>query len=260
MLALDPLNPETWTAYLLIFARMSGLVFLFPFFRRRGVPVMLRAWIAIILSFLVFLSLSDAIEVYSPGAPETVMAIISEVLVGLALGFLIFMFFQIFIMMGQFVSRQAGLMFSRVFDPTSGEQVNILGQFYSLIAIIFYLTVNGHHLLIKAMTDSFKMIPLGVGLFVPELAGGVARLSADVILISFQISAPIIFMLLIFNIALGLVAKTVPQIHIFMMALPLKILGSMILLALLLPFLGTLLEALLDWFLRSFYQIMQGWS
>ncbi len=236
------------------------MVFMFPFFRYRGVPVLLRVWIAIIISFLLFMSLGEDLNTYSPGMINMAMAFISEVLIGLALGFLIMLFFSIFTMSGELVSRQAGLMFSRVFDPTFENQVNVLGQFYSIIALVFYLTINGHHLLLKALAESFRLIPLGVGLFVPELTGGVVRLSADVLLISFQISAPIIFILLTVNIALGLVAKTVPQVHIFMEALPFKILLTMILIALLLPFLGTLFPSLLEWFLGIFYKVMQGWS
>lgn len=239
---------------------MAGIVFLFPYFSWRGVPVLLRVFIAVMLAFLVFLAMGGAFDYNIPEGPGTVLALLGEVLIGISLGFLVMMFFSIFMMSGEMVSRQAGLMFARVFDPTFGGQVNILGQFYTFIVIVFYLTMNGHHLLLKALTDSFRVIPLGAGMFVPEMTGGIVRFSADALIISFQIVAPIIIILMIFNIALGLVAKTVPQIHIFILSLPVKILGTMLLFVLLLPMMFNVLESLLDWFLRVLYQFMQGWS
>lgn len=259
-MAFDPLDTGTWMAFLLIFARMAAMVFLFPFFRYRGVPILLRVWIAIIISFLLFMTLGGDQDPFSTDVANMTMALISEVLIGLALGFLILLFFSIFTMSGELISRQAGLMFSRVFDPTFESQVNVLGQFYSIFALVFYLTINGHHLLLRSLTESYRLIPLGVGLFVPELTGGVVRLSADVLLISFKISAPIIFVLLTVNIALGLVAKTVPQVHIFLEALPFKILLTMVLVALLLPLMGSMLPTLLDWFVGIFHKVMQGWA
>lgn len=259
-MTLDLFDLEVWSVYLLIFARMAGIVFLFPYFSWQGVPVLLRVFIAIMLAFLVFLAIGGGINYIPPEGPEVVLALMGEVLIGIALGFLVMVFFSIFMMSGEMVSRQAGLMFARVFDPTFGGQVNIMGQFYTMIVVVFYLAINGHHLLLKALTDSFSLIPLGAGMFVPELTGGVVRFSADALIISFQIIAPIIITLMIFNMALGLIAKTVPQIHIFILSLPVKIIGSLFLFLLLLPMLVAVLESLLNWFLQFLYQFMQGWS
>ena len=250
----------SWSLFLMIFARMAGMVFLFPYFSWRGIPVMLRVFITVLLSFLVFLALGNTFDFVPPAGPETVFVLGGEVIVGLAIGYLVVVFFAVFMMGGEMVSRQAGLMFARVFDPTFGGQSNILGQFYMMLAIVFYLTINGHHLLIRALMDSYTLIPPGFGLSDPALSGSLVRLTADALIISFKIVAPIMIVLLIFNIALGLVAKTVPQIHIFILSLPVKILGSWLLLLATFPFLIRLFENLLEWILGFMYQFMQGWT
>ncbi len=221
---------------------------------------MLRVFITVLLSFLVFLALGNTFDFVPPSGPETVFVIGGEVIVGIAMGYMVVVFFAVFMVAGEMVSRQAGLMFARVVDPTFGGQSNILGQFYMMLATVFYLTINGHHLLIRALMDSYTLIPPGFGLFEPELTGSLVRLTADALIISFKIVAPIMIILLIFNISLGLVAKTVPQIHIFILSLPVKILGSWLLFMAMFPFLIRLFENLLEWILGFMYQFMQGWT
>ena len=222
--------------------------------------MMVRVFITVLLSFLVFLAMGNTFDFIPPLGPESVFVIGGEVIVGIAMGYMVVVFFAVFMMGGEMVSRQAGLMFARVFDPTFGGQSNILGQFYMMLATVFYLTINGHHLLIKALIDSYTLIPPGFGLFDPALSGSLVRLTADALIISFKIVSPIMIILLVFNLALGLVAKTVPQIHIFILSLPVKILGSFLLFMAMFPFLIRLFENLLEWILGFMYQFMQGWT
>ncbi len=254
---IDFLDMDMLRVFLLIFARTAAMVALIPYFAWGGVPVVLRAFISLGIAFLLYLALGEELVLYSPD--NMLISVVMEVLVGLALGLLISIFFTIFLMAGEMVSRQAGLMLARQFDPTFEEQVNIIGQFYSMLALILYLTIDGHHLLLMGMSDSFEMIPLGAGLLTPQLMDGVIAFSADVLTIAFQISAPIVVTLIVLNFSLGLLAKAAPQMHVFMLSLPLKIMVTMILIGLSIPIMADLLIGLLDWFMGVYYQIMQGW-
>ena len=250
---------EPLLLYLLVLARLLGIIFLFPFFSWRGVPVLLRVWLAMMTALLIFLSLEEREAFISPGALETVFILLKEVLTGLALGYLTLLFFSLFINAGQLIDISAGLNISTIFDPHSGYQVTYWGQFYYLLAVVFYLTVNGHHIFLKALAESYRAIPLGSGLFGQAAAEGLLRIFADILVISFQIVAPVVIILMLVDIALGLVDKTVPQVQVFIEGIPLKIALALLLVAALLPAMGTVFETLLGRFMRFFEQFMLGW-
>ncbi len=252
-------NQDWWFPYLLITARVTGVIFLFPFFGWRGAPAAIRLWLSMFIGLAIFFSLRGEIFPVSRGGVETVLFMAKEVLTGLALGYLNLLFLTVFLNTGQFIDIKAGLMLSGVFEPQFGNQVTFVGQLYYLTAMAFYLAINAHHYFLQALAESFALIPLGAGLFGRSIAGGLARILADSIRLAFQLAAPIIVTLLLVDLALGLVARTVPQIHVFIEGLPLKIALSLLLVAVLLPLTGIAMENFLNRFLRQYLQFMQGW-
>ncbi len=259
MEAFFPLDLQDWVVYLFVWARMMGIVFLFPFFSYQGIPFTLRLWLSLVIALLIFLSLESLPEFDFRGPLEMVLLLGKEVLVGLALGYLVNMMFQVFLNAGQMVDLKSGLMLSGVFEPQFGSRVTFMGQFYYLLALVFFLTVNGHHYFIRALADSYTLIPLDAPLMEQTQATGLIRLFADMFALSFQLVAPIIIILMVVDIALGLIAKTVPQVHVFILGLPLKIALSLLLFAMLVPVFGAVWDGLVDRFILNLNQFMQGW-
>ncbi len=254
-----PLELENWLLYLFIWARLMGIVFLFPFFTYQGVPVVIRIWLSLVIALLIFLSMGVRPDFDFRGPLEMVLLLGKEVLVGLALGYLVVLMFSVFLNAGQMSDLKSGLMLSGVFEPQFGSRVTFMGNFYYLLALAFFLTLNGHHYLLQALVDSYVIIPIE-GPFMGEAAvGGVLRLFADMFALAFKLVAPIIIILMLLDIALGLIAKTVPQVHVFILGLPLKIALSMLLFAMLLPVFGTVWEGQIGDFTQSLMGFMQGW-
>lgn len=254
-----PLELENWLVYLFIWARLMGIVFLFPFFNYHGIPMVLRIWLSLVIALLIFLSMEGRPDLDFRGPLEMVLFLGKEVLTGLALGYLVTLMFSIFLNAGQMADLKAGLMLSGVFDPQFGSQVTFMGNFYYLLALAFFLTLNGHHYFLQALADSYIIIPIEGPFMEQAGVAGVIRLFADMFALAFKLVAPIIIILMILDIALGLIAKTVPQVHVFILGLPLKITFSMLLLAMLLPVFGTVWEDLIGDFTQSLMQFMQGW-
>lgn len=255
------LDMEQWPVYLLIFARLAGVVFLFPYFNWPGIPVVLRIWIAVMLTWLVYLTLPREmlLNFFGSTALETALLLVKEAAVGLALGFLIALCFSLFTQAGQLMDLGAGMTLSAVFNPQIGGQVTLLGRFYYLLVLVYYLTINGHHLFIAAITESYRLIPLNSAFLVQELAGGMGYIFARIFTLAFQIAAPVILIMLILDLALGFVAKTVPQVHVFVEGLPLKIALALLILGILLPLMAAAWEDLLGIFSRYLYQFMEVW-
>lgn len=259
MLDLSFLDINQWQLYLLIFARLAGVVFLFPYFNWPGIPAVLRVWIAVMLTWLIYLSLPKDMLVHPTGAVEAGLLLAKEAAVGLALGFLIALCFSVFTKAGQLMDLGAGLTLSAVFNPQIGGQVTLLGRFYYLLVLVYYLAINGHHLFIASIAESYRLIPLDSDFLVQELAGGMGQIFARIFTLAFQIAAPVIVVLLIMDLALGLVAKTVPQVHVFVEGLPLKIALALLILGILLPPMAMAWEDLLDIFSRYLYWFMETW-
>lgn len=256
---LFPLDLENWLVYLLIWARLMGIVFLFPFFSYRGIPFTLRLWLSLVIALLIFLSLEPSVEFAFREPLEMVLVLGREVLTGLALGYLVLLMFSVFLNAGQMVDLKSGLMLSGVFEPQFGSQVTFMGQFYYLLGLVFFLTLNGHHYFLVALADSYRIIPLDTPFMAGARPGGIVRLFADMFYLAFQLVAPIVIILMVLDIALGLVAKTVPQVHVFILGLPLKIALSLLLLAMLVPVFGVVWEGYVEEFIQSLMLYMQGW-
>jgi len=248
-----------WFAFFLVWARSIGVILLFPFFSWRGIPVAVRLWISLVIAFLIFSSIQEQVFLGASDSIEAVLLLAKETATGLALGYLVALFFSLFLNAGQLVDLEAGLMLSGVFDPQFGSQVTFIGQFYYLLALVYYLVINGHHHFLQALADSYRVVPLGTGLFPQAFSGGVLKLFADIMVISFQMVAPVVITLLLVDLALGLVAKTVPQVHVFIEGIPLKIAFALLLVGLMLPLVGMGLENLLDKFLNQYGQLLTEW-
>jgi len=149
-----------------------------------------------------------------------------------------------------------------VLDPVSNMQVPVTSNFYFMICMLAFITVNAHHSIIRAIYNSYALIPMGgvavvqgagaAGLGAEEVVSGVSaalmervmRLFADVFAVGFQVAAPIIFMVFLADVALGIISKAMPQINVFMVGLPLKILVGLVIVIVSMPavlmFLGNL--------------------
>jgi flagellar biosynthetic protein FliR len=148
-------------------------------------------------------------------------------------------------MAGQMAGYQMGMAIANVMDPATSDQVPILATFYNLVAILVFLSINAHIIMLRAMVESFQLVPLFGFEFNQAVMQQIISFSGNLFVVALKIGAPVIVALLITSAALGLVARTIPQMNIFIVAMPLKIAIGLI-------FLGISLPYMADFLLRSF--------
>jgi len=256
---MEPFFLDFWFPLLLIFARIVAFVVVLPFFAWRGIPVMLRIYFAFILSVLLTLNWEG--ELTLPVSDlEMILLLGRELLTGLILGFLVYLFLSVFLMSGQFMDHKAGLMMAGAFDPLFGGQVTLWGQFFYFLAVVFYLTLNGHHLLFFSLKESLVLIPLDGPFISRPMLWEYVKIFPRLFLLAFQIAAPVIIIIWITDIALGFLSKTVPQIHVFIVGLPLKIAFVLLIFLFLLPLLGGVMREVFDLLARDFVLVMRSWT
>jgi len=211
-----------WTIFLLVLVRVTGMFFLSPLFGRRNIPNYFKA------GFCFALSIVTANSVPVPQLNYTSLAayiivIAKELLIGLILGFISYLLFSSIYVAGQLIDMRIGFGMVSVFDPITNVQIPITADFYVIIATIMMFITDAHHLLIQAMVDSYKILPIGEAVFNGAAISQVFKLFTDVFALGFKIAAPVTVSILITDISLGIISKSMPQLNVFMLGMPLKI-------------------------------------
>lgn len=247
--------------FFLVSARISGLFSVAPFFGGNNIPQRSKLAVALGLS-VIFLILHG--QTNSPQPIATTIAglavlMFGEFIIGMILGFAAELLFIGVRMSGEFMSIQMGMSLAGVLDPITGQQSPVVGQFYYMVAFFMLLSLNLHHGFIMGLERSFHWIPLASGL--PPLNGTVERLlmlGGDMFSLALLVAAPVMGLLLITEVSLGFVAKVMPQMNIFMVALPLKVgLGLLAIMASL-PYVGDYLTHRYSELVRQLMQMFGG--
>lgn len=223
---LESINLNYLPAFLLILVRFVAFFATVPIFSYRNIPNQFKIGIAFFLAW---------ITLYTIEAPEIaidlsfIMLIGKEALIGLLLGLIAYMILAAVQIAGGFIDFQMGFAIANVIDPQTGAQGPLVGQYFYTIAILFLLTVDGHHLLLNGAMFSFEIIPLDqlINFDNENLALFIVSTFNQLFLIAFQLAIPIVGCLFLVDVALGIIARTVPQLNVFVVGLPLKILVAL---------------------------------
>lgn len=238
---------EHAAVFLLLLTRVSGIFIISPFFGSLNIPVYFRAAGSLAITLVLFPVVDNFMDLV---APATVigytMAVLSELFIGWLIGFVAFVAFSAFTMAGKVMDMQVGFAIVNVMDPTSGQQMPLIGSFLYNLAIIVFLVTNGHHMLISALFESFKTVPmlsLEPSLSLPMI---IANFTTGIFLTGMKIAMPVTFAILLTNVGLGILARTMPQMNIFVVGIPMQIAVGMIILTMVLPFYVLFLDVLFE--------------
>jgi len=252
---------ENLAVFLLVFVRVFAFLIASPLFSLPGIPALVRMGLAFCLAVLLYPVL-PAGDRHAATADLTgyVLALLTETGVGLLLGILVSLIFNGFRSAGQYLDFQMGFALASAVDPLTGSQVTLMGQFMYLLGLVFFLNIDGHHRLINALAHSYQIIPLGTARFGLELGLIATKALAGMVLLAVQISAPVLAVLVIIDLALGFVAKAAPQINVFLLGFPLKILAGLFMLFLLFPLLAPPLAKVFSLMEKNMYFLLRGLS
>lgn len=224
------------SGFLLTFCRIGSFFVVAPVFSSRNVPMSLRVGLAALVTFLTFAGLGLQPV---PMDGLYLVAVLKEILVGLLLGFIAYLFFTVVQVSGSFVDMQIGLSMANIIDPMSGVSSPIIGNLKFMVATLLFLSFNGHHLLLQAVMDSYQWIPIQNDAFANMYNGAISeflvRTFTDSFGIAFKMAAPLVAALFMTDLGLGILARTAPQFNIFVVGVPLKLLVGLLMLAILFP-------------------------
>lgn len=230
--------------FLLVLIRLTSFFLIAPVFNLRGVPNIFKIGLGFFVSLLVI----QVVGIHTSITFDSnyLLLIIKEVLVGILLGFVAALFMYALQIAGGLIDLMMGFALANVIDPQTGAQMPIMGNFKYLIAILIMLATDGHHLLLRGILNSFLLVPLQG--FLSFSDGTISQTLIDFFVNSFvialQIAAPLAASLFLMDVGLGLISRTVPQMNMFVVGIPIKILASFAILLFVLPGFGYLLRQL----------------
>jgi flagellar biosynthetic protein FliR len=217
-------TPELIEAFLLVFIRVSAIILMIPVFGDTVVPSIVKWSLSLIVALIIFPLVKGGIGPL--GALDffhLAVRIAGELLIGISIGFTARFIFAGFQMAGELLGFQMGFSVASVIDPTSNVQVSVIAEFLYMLSLLLFLGVDAHHIIIGAISESYQVISPQAVHYSGQFTQVMIRLSQEVFMIAVKISAPVMAVLLFTNVALGVVARTVPQINIFIVSFPLQI-------------------------------------
>ncbi len=225
--------------FLLIMTRVSGFVFIAPFFSMTNTPARIRLGISFFVSMLLYQVLTPIEAVVYDTVMEYALIVMKEAITGLIIGFGANICMTIINFAGSIADMETGLSMATLMDPATKESTSITGVFYQYVIMLMLIATGMYRYLLGALADSFVLIPVNGAVFKAEaLLNSMITFLTDYVVIGFRIVLPIFCVMLLLNAILGVLAKVSPQMNMFAVGIQLKILvgiGTLFLVCSLLP-------------------------
>ena len=248
---------DAFYGILLIFLRVAAIVFSAPVLDTETVPVTFKAALAFGVSILMLPMVDTVVSIRNLSLTAFVIGLLSEIVIGVTIGLSVKLLFTGIQLAGQLAGYQMGFAVANVMDPSTMAQIPILAQLYNLTAMLVFLAVNAHHMFFSALVESYSILPPMSIVLSAQLVEMMMRLAGNMFVVAIKVGAPLIAVLLVTTIAMGLVARTVPQIHIFVVAMPFKILLGFVFMMIVLPYLTVYLIELFSAYRLNLFELIQ---
>lgn len=240
--------------YLLVFARVGAMVMLLPAIGEAGIPSRVRLVLALAIAFALAPQVASNYPSAAPASAVGLAVLVAqEATAGILVGAMARIIMSALQVAGYLIATQTGLAYAQTLDPTQGAQGAVLGNFMSLLGTTLIFATNLHHLAIGAIAGSYRMLPPGGHLPTADMAQLVIMLVSSSFALGFQLAAPFLVFGFAVYAGLGVLARLMPQLQVFFVAVPINIVcGFVIMLALL----GSLMTVFLNYYATQMGQFL----
>lgn len=249
---------QSLPVFMLIFCRITAFFVISPVFTSRGIPPSYKIGLSAIIALIVYFSFGLGEVV--PQDLSYVILIVQEVLVGLLLGFTAYLIMTVVQTAGALIDIQIGFSMANVIDPFTGTSSPLIGNFKYYLALLVFLSMNGHHYLFDAIMYSYDWIPITGDVFGKIHDGNVTdflvRTFSHSFVLALQMAAPLVAALFLTDVGLGFLARTAPQFNVFVIGIIIKIIVGLVLLMLLMPMLVSLFDHLFAKMFEALRQLL----
>lgn len=229
--------------FMLVLVRMSGMVFLLPFFKNETVLTRFKVGFAVIFSIIIFPLVKDTQIPYTPEVGHLVLFVIKELAVGMLIGFACSFLFVFVDLGGEVINRNIGLSMMPVLNPQTGENSTSLTQLIMFLFTIIFLVQNNHFFFVEVMAESFEFIPpLGLDFQAQKLSHMFTYMVSESLVTGMRLAAPILVTTLLSLLGMAFMSRAMPNLNVWMMSVPVKIAVGTVTLIYVLPMMYQLFD------------------
>lgn len=239
--------------YILVFVRLAGVIGFNPIFSQKGVPVKIKAALVFLVTIIMApQAISAAPKEVTYGTLVFVFAMIKELFVGFLFSYVISIFYYLLLGAGEILDTQFGLSMAKVFDPGTNIQMAVSDKLLNMFFIMYFFVTNSHLLMFRMIYASYDIIPAGVPVFMTE---NITAFAVEIFISTFslvmRLTFPFIAVQFILQICLGILMKLIPQIHVFVINMDLKILLTIVMLIVMAQPIGNFIDDYIEIMFRS---------
>lgn len=221
--------PAAWIlTYLLVLARVAGLMIFAPFLGSPGIPALIRVALSVGLSLALFPVVQDKVPAVAIDSMALLPILAGELVMGIALGLVGQLFASALQVAGHLIGFQMGFGIINIIDPQTQVESSVISLFQNLVGILVFLAIDAHHWFIQAITDSYDIVGPQAIRHSAALTNEMIRLGGQMFVVGFKLAAPVVIVLIIVDIVLGIIGRAAPQIHILIVGMPLKTLAGFV--------------------------------
>lgn len=239
----------------LILARIASFMSLAPFFSIKNTPNLPKLGLAVFVTLLIMPTLPTMPDIPVDLVSYAIL-IIKEVIVGLILGYAAILTFTAIRIAGELIDSQMGFAMASIVDPQNNTSITLIGEFMYVLQILLFLAVDGHHQLLLAISYSYTMIPVAGAIFKTTFVTAVLKMFIEMFSLGIRMAAPFIVAFLICDIAMGLMARTVPQLNVFVISFPIKTGLGMLTMVAVLPVMTALINNVINLMVQDLSVVM----
>lgn len=229
-------------AFLVVLLRIAGILAAVPAIGSRTVPVQVRIGLVLGLSVILMPVVGSRIGAIEASTDTLLRLVVTEFLVGMALGLCVRFVFAAFEMAGEVLGIQMGISIASVLDPMSGAPLPLLGRFLGLLAFLLFFAMDGHHLMLEALAESFSLLPPLTAQFNGAVANALVMLALGMFVLALKVAAPVMAALFVVTFAMGILGRTIPQLNLLLNNVTVTFGVGLLVLGLSLPLLGALAQ------------------
>jgi flagellar biosynthetic protein FliR len=230
------IEPQLW-ALLFVMVRVGAAFIAAPVFGNVGVPLQVRVALSGAIGVLVLGSNSIA-PPPTVFALATFLAVAAEALVGFALGFVLQIAFAAPLVASEVIGGAMGIGFATTIDPQNGRSSPALGQFFSIMLTLLFLSLDGHLVLVELVVRSYAALPPGAAWLTPDHLKAVALFGGYAFFAGLLLALPVGFLLLCLNLIVGMMSRAAPSLNLFAVGLPASLAVGVVALAIAFPAMG----------------------
>ncbi len=256
---LDSIQLQTIHIFFLVFVRVVSIVAFLPIFGSMNVPSKIKIALSLMLALIIFplVPPETGIDVSNVTLTLFFLLAIKEVFIGILIGFTASFIYASIQFAGRVIDLQMGFAFVQMIDPLTSARVTTMGQLKMVVFTIMILLMNGHFFFILALQKSFETIPLlEAGLVDAKLMTLLIDMSGRIFVSALKLAAPILATLLLVSVALGVIARTVPQVNIFFVGLPMKIFIGMAVTFIAFPILASVFRQIFSRIMENVWELL----